>query len=373
MARDLHGRRGPAGRGDGLRRQRPGSRSTPTSGSACRAPSRRLSRRCSSTGSWTGRSAARAWSTSSSAARGLRCAPLWAAARRPAPFLTPQVVQGPKLTVQGLISPVSPVARRRRVRPTHETRCLRARHLRMDAAHRGISFENDPRATRRSADRSVLVWPASVSRGQPRHPRPRTWQRPIWNVTGAASTRPGSSSSRAIPVLSSRSSPVTVRRTNSMLSSTRSSGRRLRHPGQFDVILVVGGSILFAWSLLGGSTLGLWLGAIAVLLGLALPMRALGRRRSARREDRLRQQPWGVAFRSIRPIRSSARSWRPMVRCSAPRPAGPATRWAQRQWPARIGRSSRWPPSWRARHPRALHRSPTSGNAARRSAGLRTR
>ncbi len=64
-------------------------------------------------------------------------------------------------------------------------------------------------------------------------------------------------------------------------------------PGPFDVLLVVGGSVLFAWSLLGGSTLGLWLGVIAVLLGLALPLRALGRHRSARRENRLRRQAVG--------------------------------------------------------------------------------
>ena len=68
LAGDPPGRRGDAGRGHGLRRQRPGrSRSTPTSGSACRARSRTRSRRCSSTASWTGRCAATASSRSSSA------------------------------------------------------------------------------------------------------------------------------------------------------------------------------------------------------------------------------------------------------------------------------------------------------------------
>lgn len=62
-------------------------------------------------------------------------------------------------------------------------------------------------------------------------------------------------------------------------------------PGRFDVALVVIGLVLVAWAgLLGGPAPALWFGIAAVVLGLALPVRAALRKYGFGRSDGLRRR-----------------------------------------------------------------------------------
>lgn len=165
----------------------------------------------------------------------------------------------------------------------------------MDAAHHGIRIENDPHAT------TTISASVGVSMARVRdEPGPTTAPKAL-NVAASDLDREGGRADPSrtvvvprdpgplVPVFAGDRPPDEL---DALIDEVFGPSPQAR-PGPFDVILVVVGIILFAWSLLGGSTLGLWLGAIAVLLGLALPLRALGRRRSARRENRLRKQALG--------------------------------------------------------------------------------
>jgi hypothetical protein len=76
-------------------------------------------------------------------------------------------------------------------------------------------------------------------------------------------------------------------------------------PGMFDIVLVLGGGALIAWSFLSGGA-GPWfaIGLILLILGIALPARSLVRAAGARRTARLehRQLRAGVALDISDPV-----------------------------------------------------------------------
>ena len=62
-------------------------------------------------------------------------------------------------------------------------------------------------------------------------------------------------------------------------------------PGRFDALLVIVGLVLIAWAaILGGPAPALWLGIAGIVLGVALPLRALLRRYGSSRSGGLRRR-----------------------------------------------------------------------------------